>query len=268
MAGDVRMAKQPADFFRSEYLEFTTQIGCSVNCRKYCPQEIFLDKYRRGERTLSIVNFRKLLKNVPKDVTIVFGGFSEPFQNNECTDMIIDTYTKGYKVGLFTTLQGLSLPDAIRLRDIAFEMIYLHLPDSFRNANIPLTANYQNVLTVTLSSHPYTLFTSMNGFFQTNNRENMARGNTKSWKWYPVHCKNYDHPQFTVLPNGDVHFCCMDMKLEHRIGNLFRQPYLEIRNFVEYPVELCRYCDQSNFILFDTIYKLKMALYPGKLIGV
>jgi radical SAM protein with 4Fe4S-binding SPASM domain len=40
--------------------------------------------------------------------------------------------------------------------------------------------------------------------------------------------ETYDHN--VMLPNGDVHLCCMDYGLSTRLGNLFEQSWDEIQN--------------------------------------
>ena len=254
------MIRNTLDFYNSEYLEITTGIGCSINCKKYCPQEIFIDAYR-GEKKLSFDKFKLLIETVPKNIIITFGGFSEPFLNDECTDMIIYAFNQGYPIALFTTLVGLSIRDMERLKYINFEIIFLHLPDSYDNANIPETDCYNRVLYQMMKSHPNIVYVSMNGFFKTNNRETLMRGGGAVKKGGYIHCMKYNAPQFMVLPNGNVHMCCMDMNLKYKVGNLFEESYVNIRDSVRYPKEICRYCDGSTASYINTIKDICMRLY-------
>ena len=70
------------------HLEFTTIIGngnggpCYVNCKRYCPQEIIVEMLGGvTPKILPLDDFKNLLSTISKDVGIIFGGVSEPFQN-------------------------------------------------------------------------------------------------------------------------------------------------------------------------------------------
>jgi hypothetical protein len=160
--------------------------------------------------------------------------------------MIIYAYEKGHPIGLFTTLVGLSSTDAQRLKDIKFEIIFLHLPDSYGNANIPITSEYKEVLGFIMTTYPKIVYVSMNDFFQTNHRESLMRGRVTKRKKAPVECTKFKDPQFMVLPSGDVHLCCMDMGLQYKMGNLFKNTYDEIKKSGTYPKNICYYCDSSR----------------------
>lgn len=67
-------------------LEITTSFGCSVDCT-YCPQYAFKAGYH-GKRRLNLEDFNAAISTLPKDVAIVFSGFTEPFLNSDCTNMI------------------------------------------------------------------------------------------------------------------------------------------------------------------------------------
>ena len=58
--------------------EITTQIGCSVQCLKYCPQELITSRYK-GKRHLSLEVFKQFISTVRSSVRITFAGFVEPF---------------------------------------------------------------------------------------------------------------------------------------------------------------------------------------------
>jgi len=58
--------------------EITSQIGCSVQCLKYCPQELIIFRYK-GQRHLSLDVFKQFISTVPSSVQITFAGFVEPF---------------------------------------------------------------------------------------------------------------------------------------------------------------------------------------------
>jgi hypothetical protein len=58
--------------------EITTQNGCSVQCLKYCPQELITSRYK-GKRHLSLEVFKQFISTVPSSVQITFAGFVELF---------------------------------------------------------------------------------------------------------------------------------------------------------------------------------------------
>jgi hypothetical protein len=76
-----------------------------------------------------------------------FSGYSEPFLNPQCADMIVYAYEKGHRpIELFSTLLGMTLQDIDKIKNIPFGMIILHLPDIDGNSKIPVTSNYIEVL--------------------------------------------------------------------------------------------------------------------------
>ncbi len=61
-----------------------------------------------GDRSqvLTLADLETILSTVRKDVMIVFSGFSEPFGNRETTGMVQYANEAGYRLALFTTLNG------------------------------------------------------------------------------------------------------------------------------------------------------------------
>lgn len=246
-----------------EYLEITTRIGCSVNCKKYCPQEILIKEYT-GERSLSLESFKKIISSVPTNVLITFSGYCEPFLNSECIDMIEYAHYKGHRIFLNTTLVGLKKSDVDRLKGLNIVRSTLHLPDPYDNAIIPITDEYKEVLVKYLKLIPNIEYVSMNGRFATNNHENVDRGVALKRKWYPVSCLKLKTRQFVLLPNGDVHLCCVDFGLKHKLGNLLLNTYQEIRESKQLKQikidnliggdTLCRYCSFSLFSPINYMY--------------
>jgi hypothetical protein len=49
----------------------------------------------------------------------------------------------------------------------------------------------------------------------------------------------------SLLPNGDVTICCQDYSLNHIIGNLYNQEYIDIVPNINTPFELCKYCENG-----------------------
>lgn len=146
-------------------LEITTNIldkGCINDC-VFCPQRILTNKYS-GEIVLTLENFKKALETVPKEITIIFSGFSEPFMNKETIDMILYAHKKGHKLAIFTTGVGLSIKDFDRIKHIPFSSgpenpilsykgepmlnggFTLHIPDQEEYAKHPITKKYIQLL--------------------------------------------------------------------------------------------------------------------------
>lgn len=119
-------------------IEVTTYIGCPLACL-YCPQDLLAKKYKgegyTGKKEMPLGSFKAMLYKIPKVVQIIFSGYVEPWTNQYCTDMVLHTLDKGYKISIFTTLQGLSVEDAtkvlneLRKRDDQLNILCVHLPD-------------------------------------------------------------------------------------------------------------------------------------------
>jgi len=70
-----------------KWIEITTYLPCPQNCA-YCPQKLLNSQYK-GKQKLSLVDFKKILKNIPDDVEIHFSGFSEPAFHPDFESMAI-----------------------------------------------------------------------------------------------------------------------------------------------------------------------------------
>jgi radical SAM protein with 4Fe4S-binding SPASM domain len=259
----------------TEYLEVTTHVGCSVNCKKYCPQEVLVKRYGNNPRNLSLDSFKKMISTVPTEVILVFSGFCEPFLNPECVDLMEYAHQKGHRLILNTTLVGLKLSDLDRLSNLNIIKGILHLPDYYDNAHIPITDEYKSLLVRFLKLFPNMQYISMNDQFPTNNHENVTRGILPKRKWYPISCAKLHTPQYILFPNADVYMCCMDFGLDLKIGNLLTDTYSQIResehlkrikhdNIIGRDT-LCRYCSFSLPIpVYYTYMTLKNWYYARK----
>jgi sulfatase maturation enzyme AslB (radical SAM superfamily) len=216
---------------KESWLEITTVSKCIIDC-SFCPQSVFQESYH-GCKTLSLYDFKKALSKVPKNVVIHFSGFSEPFLNPQCVDMIEYAHLEGYKIVLFSTLVGLKSRDVERLRRCNPE-VTLHLPDELGNAKIPITRAYKETLTAVLKLLSVNTFYVMNEQFISNERVGLCNGapkrHTRGW----FYCEKLFAPQFVMLPNCDIVLCCMDYGLKHRIGNLMQQSWGDIVKSSEY----------------------------------
>jgi hypothetical protein len=126
------------DIYNEPNIEITTYIGCPLMCN-YCPQDALLAGYKgdnhKGKKVMELDSFKSMLAKIPKEVQILFSGYVEPWTNPACTDMVVHTLEQGYRVSIFTTLQGMTEDDADRTLDIIrkrynqMNIINIHLPD-------------------------------------------------------------------------------------------------------------------------------------------
>jgi radical SAM protein with 4Fe4S-binding SPASM domain len=232
--------------------EITTKIGCSVNCLKYCPQEIITGNYK-GERILSLDAFKTLIDTIPPEVTIIFAGVSEPFGNTQTPDMMEYVHQKGHKIILFSTLVGLNLNDAKRIIKIPFREVVIHLPDSEKNAHIPVNDNYLEVLALIMTGIKNIRYMSMDGCFVSDRHEDHVRGTAPIKKGRVVCYRNFT-PSYVMMPNGDVYFCCQTKGQSGKVGSLYENTYPELLNRFESiskelqmnPTSVCHYCTISD----------------------
>lgn len=248
--------------------EVTTQIGCKMNCIKYCPQEVIVSKYY-GKKVLTLESFKAMISTVPTDIIICFAGVSEPFGNPDCTDMILHAHAKGHKIHLFTTLVGLKHSDWNRIRHIPFELVFLHLPDAEGNARILITDEYLQILGDVLTTVVKIELMNMCGSFSTNHNEDMARGNPLPVKKGKMFCiKNTTPDNLYMMPNGNVYLCCMTRGLEGYIGSMHTMNYDQIvkrfhevaKEYRDKPDSLCHICVAGNPRWLVEYLKLKKAV--------
>jgi sulfatase maturation enzyme AslB (radical SAM superfamily) len=213
------------------WLEITTVSNCVIDC-SYCPQRILQENYR-GNKTLSLDDFKTALSKVPKKVAIHFSGFAEPFLNPHCLEMIEHAHIEGHKVVLFSTLVGLKSSDVKRLEKCNPEVV-LHLPDKLGNAKIPVTEEYKKTLDTVLKTLHVTGYYVMDEQFISNERAGQCNDTPKRLKRGWFFCEKLLSPQFVMLPNCDVVLCCMDYGLKHRLGNLLAQSWKDITKSEEY----------------------------------
>jgi radical SAM protein with 4Fe4S-binding SPASM domain len=200
--------------------------ACPVECF-YCPQNAFQSKYN-GPKQLSLDVFKATLKNIPVDIAIGFSGYSEPFANKDAVCMVEYAFEMGYHVLLFTTLTGLSLDDIVRLGKFDYDHVCLHLPDNLGHTHIPNNDLYASVLNQALRTFSVKAFSVMNRSFVVHDRAGSLWNMNKPHIRGPIYCRNLKTPYPVMLPNGDVHLCCEDFSLEHKIGNFLEDTYGEI----------------------------------------
>lgn len=248
-------------------LEITTHIGCPIDC-KDCPQELLRLRYK-GRRDLSLEDFKHAIGKVPTDTRIDFSGMCEPFANKRCTDMILYAADKGFPLALYTTLQGATMEDYERLKDIRYEVVTIHIPDRDGRSHFNITDEYLEVLASwncdNYSCHgmidarvlpylkPRNLITYMHDRAGNVECRPHININTSCRLWCITSGTAMNHN--VLLPNGDVLMCCMDYGMTGRFGNLFRQSYEEIlsspdavimRSTLSQGESICRHCSNAR----------------------
>jgi len=211
--GDKKMMQPP-------WIEITTCFPCPNRC-PYCPQDDWIKAYK-DVNILTLSNFKKILKNVPKNVVIDFAGFAEPFVNPECADMMIYARNEGHQVNINSTLVGASEENLERVKDIVDEF-------RFHDAN--------------KGKSPKDWMIDTGKVLNPNSRaghlwDEEIRNNAGECARAPYHNIN------VMMPNGDVYICCNDYSLKHKLGNLFETNYDDLERLDTY--ELCKTCKDSR----------------------
>ena len=249
-------------------LEITTRLGCIVNCLD-CPQTLLRKNYH-GRKEMALEDFKRAIDKVPAGTRIDFSGMCEPFTNKHCADMILYAAEKGFPLALYTTLQGATLEDYERLKDVRYEVVTIHLPDKEGRSHFKITDEYLEVLskweTNNYSCHgqiddrvlPYiknrNLITYMHD--RAGNVECRPHKNLSPGSELTCCTSGKDMNHNVLLPNGEVLMCCMDYGMTGVFGNLFIQEYdavlhspeaCAMRQTLNAGESICRHC--SNAIL-------------------
>jgi FkbM family methyltransferase len=264
-------------------MEFTTSIpaaGCVVDCA-FCPQRTLVQAYS-GTKSMSMEDFKIAVDKLPQEVRVTFAGFTEPWLNRNCSDMVLYAHQKGHPVSVFTTGIGMSIEDIKKIKNIPFTTgpnggFCLHLPDEERIAKHPISKKYLEVLEYIKSvQHEIKGFYVMSmGPVHSDVKHIFSSAHTPEM-WSRAgnllgeaiikpelakikdRFKHMDHGDKKMtcncterlyhnvcLPNGDVSLCCMDYGLKYIIGNLLTQEY---DNIVPKPLScftLCQRCENG-----------------------
>lgn len=124
-------------------LEITTKVGCYNMC-EYCPQLLLINKYKevknkkieKNDRFMSFENFKKFVDTIPTTIAMHFTGYVEPFDNPECEKFILHVANKGHKVSVNTTLEGMSIEQYEKIKNINYKDFQIHLPSKKYFENI------------------------------------------------------------------------------------------------------------------------------------
>ncbi len=264
-------------------LEFTTSIppkGCVIDCA-FCPQRTLLNVYK-ADKTMTFENFKKVIDKLPKEVRVTFSGFTEPWLNKRCTDMLIYASQQGHPIAAFTTGVGMTVEDVERIKDIKFDGgenggLCLHIPDQELIAKHPITPRLIEVFErfKELENHIENFYVMCMGEVHESVKhlwpevhvptfwsragnllgEAIIKPELEKYKDRFQHMDHGDKPMTcgcvedlyhnVVLPNGDVSLCCMDYGLKHILGNIFEQDYEDV---IPRPLQcfsLCQGCENA-----------------------
>lgn len=245
------------NFYTSPMIEITTKLGCAVNC-KYCPQELYIREYLKTgnqDKVLSFENFKICINKLPVNTFIEFAGFTEPFFNDRCVDMIKYAKKRGHRVNLFTTLRGLRPEQLDEILEIEFEEFVLHVPDKEGHSVIPIDEQYKEIVSRLVKTKK----PNGNSFIdyacaQGNVPEEIAEllgndtriyvvlndraGNLEDSCLYGkrglhgrIRCElSRDINHNVLLPDGRVILCSNDWGMKHVMGNLINETYEQILN--------------------------------------
>jgi len=248
-------------------LEITTHIGCPIDCLD-CPQKLLRSVYK-GKKTMDFEDFKKAIDKVPQGTRIDFSGMCEPFVNRRAADMILYAYEKGFPIALYSTLQGATMEDWEKLKDVGYEICTIHLPDADGRSHFNITPDYLKVLQkwnahfysihgrlderVKPFLHHYNFITYMHDRAGNVECREHITIDPERRLWCVTSGREMNHN--VLLPNGEVIMCCMDYGMTGRFGNLFTQTYEEVLNSdeaqrmratLDQGESICRHCANAR----------------------
>ncbi|MDK1389359.1 SPASM domain-containing protein [Sinorhizobium sp. 8-89] len=231
-------------------LEITTTTGCVVGC-SYCPQDKFASRQKAVSRVkhLCLEDFKRCLARVPTAVDISFAGYSEPWLNPDCTEMVEHAHMSGHGIRIFTTLAGMDRSDLRRLQALPFRVFVVHVFDdgTYMNSRLVRQKYLDVVRQLVDSDIPSIRFLVMGevhpdivGIIPAGalcrSRPLSSRGGSVDAEIVETRppvvgaltCAEQRQYRNVLLPNGDVTLCCMDFERRHVLGNLLRDEYREL----------------------------------------
>lgn len=243
-------------------MEITMQVGCPMNC-EYCPQEVLLRRYPKGEpRAFTLESFKKCLESVPITRHLTFMGASEPFMNPQCAEIITWAHERGHELSISTTLKGATKEGIDALANLRMTDVIIHVPADDGRMNLEPTDAWcalfehaiaawrhypEFLISVFGTAHPRVMpIWKASGIpfvnFGYHNRAGLLTGRRPEMQARNLHYVTGTHrnegklpicgKQFCghLLPNGDLVRCCNDFGMECVWGNLNTQTYAEIYN--------------------------------------
>ncbi|AMA60039.1 radical SAM/SPASM domain-containing protein [Bradyrhizobium sp. CCGE-LA001] len=228
-------------------LEITTTTGCFVGCT-YCPQNKFAVRQRAVShaRHLRLEDFKKCLARVPAAVDISFSGYSEPWLNPDCTEMVEHAHASGHGIRISTTLVGMNERDLRRLQALDFRVFLVHVFDDGTYMDGGLVGRHyidlmRQLIDTDISSLLFIVMGEIHPDlveivpYKALIRSRPLRGGvnpeivgTRQPIAGALTCPDERQHRNVLLPNGDVTLCCMDFERRHVLGNLLRDSYTDL----------------------------------------
>ncbi|MET4323571.1 radical SAM/SPASM domain-containing protein [Bradyrhizobium sp. RT5a] len=245
-------------------LEITTTTGCVVGC-SYCPQDKFAERQREISevKDLSLQDFKRCLARVPAAVDISFSGYSEPWLNPACTEMVEHAYACGHGIRILTSLVGMNGQDLRRLLALQFRVFLVHVFDDGTHMDSSLVRrNYVDLMRQLVDSDISSLLFIVRGEVHpelvdiipeevlVRSRPPHSSAGSGELKVVGARqplvgalaCPDERQYRNVLLPNGDVTFCCMDFERRHVLGNLLRDTYKDLFEGASF----CEISDRMN----------------------
>jgi organic radical activating enzyme len=232
-------------------LAITTIAGCPNNC-VFCPQQLFTSNYYKisQQRLLTWDTFKKCIDKVPQNIGIDFSGFSEPFHNPLCAEMIVYAKKRNHRVRIYTTLISMKEKDVeivlstLSLGKAGKDYIYVHLPSEEKLDHIRVSDFYKIILNKLVEANLANII-----FLQHGSCVNPSLADillSKKVQYFPLNTRASTAPLFSkqkivrkrgkiscslklrdriLLPNGDAAICCQDFGMKHVVGNLLTSKF-------------------------------------------
>jgi radical SAM protein with 4Fe4S-binding SPASM domain len=222
------------------HVEFTLTSNCPLKC-DYCPQQKYINSYKKksGCEIMSLKDYKFLLSKIDHlTENIDFSGYTEPLSNPSWDSIFEHTISEGYSLTLYSTLYNTTIEDIEKLTSLYIKKFYIHLVDSeiylprykyfvekCKKQNLDFTLVYFKEEGEKMAAYFHDLTECEQ--WSTHSRAGTLRQSLRYAKGAVTCCEE----RFlcnVVLPNGDVHVCCMDFPLYYKIGNLFEKTLSEI----------------------------------------
>lgn len=206
-------------------------------------------RYTSPKKQFSLSDFCHCLEKIPLENEIAFCGFSEPFLNPHCSTMIKLATGMGFHCILLTTLVGFTQRDLDKMPHDNLHYIRFHIPDTqyckldedewihkhqlFWSLQIP--SQYDHFTMGPVSSKVLEYLNSI-GVTDLLGMRLISRAGAVhpvQPKTGELFCLQQRWHRNVIMPDGGVYLCCMDMGLEHPLGNLLTDTYRDIYDAAE-----------------------------------
>lgn len=247
-----------------EHIELTVMVGCKSQC-DYCPQDLFLERYKPTSsekspvRMMTLNMVKEYSKSIPKELIISLAGFAEPLANPEIVEIYKYLRSEGWTVDMNTTLFNTNRKIIRGIMEEGLSFLQLHVADKNNLTDIVVDREYLSnlryVLNVLQNKNTFVIVTCLGdihpeveklikqyecsinatniGQMFINDRagklDNGLAPESRHLTGEVYCCKTYNRLHYAnILPDGRVTLCCMDFGLENIIGDLNENSYKEI----------------------------------------